>query len=146
MEQTADVRGKGTYPLSCTMIPLNYSTEVTFECGPADANVAAFTEVASTIGGRNTVEEFLACGLWPLSEKFGFKVEPKETPLSKVVVLMPQVTPIIGVQELGATFKTRIAKAASLLVGNYNISEHNAYKGLRHGRLNRVFELASVLY
>jgi hypothetical protein len=80
MEQTADVRGKGTYPLSCTMIPLNYSTEVTFECGPADANVAAFTEVASTIGGRNTVEEFLACGLWPLSEKFGFKVEPKETP------------------------------------------------------------------
>jgi AmiR/NasT family two-component response regulator len=59
---------------------------------------------------------------------------------------MPQVTPIIGVQELGATFKTRIAKAASLLVDNYNISEHNAYKGLRHGRLNRVFELASVLY
>jgi hypothetical protein len=34
VEQTIDVRDKGTYPLSCTMIPLNYSTEVTFECGP----------------------------------------------------------------------------------------------------------------
>jgi hypothetical protein len=34
----------------------------------------------------------------------------------------------------------------NLLVGNYNIVEHNTYKGIRHGRLNRVLELASVLY
>jgi hypothetical protein len=39
--------------------------------------------------------------MWPLSEKFGFTVETKETSLSKVVVLMPQVTPVIGAQELG---------------------------------------------
>jgi hypothetical protein len=32
---------------------------------------------------------------WPLSENFGFEVETKETPPSKVVVLMPQVTAII---------------------------------------------------
>jgi hypothetical protein len=79
LEQTVDVRGKGTYPLSCTMTPLNYAMEVTFECGPTDANVAAFTEAALIIGGHDAVEEFLACGLWPLSEKFGFKVEMKET-------------------------------------------------------------------
>jgi hypothetical protein len=96
MEQTTDVYGKGTYPLSCTMTLLNYATEVTFECGPADANVAAFTEAASIIEGRDAVEEFLACGMWPLSDKFGFKVEAKETPLWKVVVSMPQVTPVIG--------------------------------------------------
>jgi hypothetical protein len=35
--------------------------------------------------------------------------------------------------------------ATNLLVGNYNIAEHNAYKGLRHGMLNHVFELAYVL-
>jgi hypothetical protein len=35
--------------------------------------------------------------------------------------------------------------ATNLLVGNYNIPEHNTYKGLRHGRLNHVFELAGVL-
>jgi hypothetical protein len=39
MEQTTDVPSKGTYPLSYTMIPLNYSMEVTFECGLEDANV-----------------------------------------------------------------------------------------------------------
>jgi hypothetical protein len=54
------------------MTPLNYVTEVTFECGPADTDVAAFIEAASIIGGHDTVEEFLACGMWPLSEKFGF--------------------------------------------------------------------------
>jgi hypothetical protein len=105
MEQTADVRSKGTYPLSCTMTPLNYLTEVTFECGPADANVAVFTEAASIIGGRDAVEEFLAYDLWPLSDKFGFKVETKEAPLSKVVVSMPQVAPIIRAPELWATFE-----------------------------------------
>jgi hypothetical protein len=145
LEQTTDVRGKGLYPLSYTMTPLNYVMEVMFNCGPVDTDVAAFTEAASIIGGCDAVEEFLACGMWPLSENFGFKVETKETPLSKVVVLMPQVTPVIGVQELGLTLEVRISTAACLLVGNYNIAEHNAYKGLRHGRLNQVFELASML-
>jgi hypothetical protein len=66
-------------------------------------------------------------------------------PLSKVVVPMPQVTHVIVVQELGVTFEAWIVNAASLLMGNYNITKHNAYKGLRHGRLNQVFELAGVL-
>jgi hypothetical protein len=105
MEQTTDVRSKGTYSLSYTMIPLNYSMEVTFECGLEDANVVAFIEAAWIIGGHNAIEEFLDCGLWPLSEKFCFTVETKETPLLKVVVPMPQVAPIIGAQELGSTFK-----------------------------------------
>jgi hypothetical protein len=73
------------------------------------------------------VEEFLACGLWPLSENFGFHVERKESPLSKVMVSMPQVNPVIGVQESGAAFEARILNAVNLLVGNYNITEHNAY-------------------
>jgi hypothetical protein len=115
------------------MIQLNYLMEAAFECGPDDAIVVAFVEVASIIGGCDAVEEFLACGMRPLSEKFGFEVETKETPLSKVVVLMPQVTPIIGAQELRVAFEARILNAASLLVGNHNIAKHNADKGLRHG-------------
>jgi hypothetical protein len=84
MEQTTDVRGKGTYPLSCTMTPLNHLMEVTFECGPADANVATFTKAASIIGGCDIVEEFLANGLWPHSERFGFKLETRETPYRRL--------------------------------------------------------------
>jgi hypothetical protein len=63
-------------------------------------------------------------------------VETEETALSKVVVSMPQVTPVIGVQEQGMTFEARIMNTASLLVGNYNIIEHNACKGIRYGWLN----------
>jgi hypothetical protein len=46
------------------MIPLDYSMEVTFVCGPRDANVATFTEAASIIGGHNTIEGSspAACG------------------------------------------------------------------------------------
>jgi hypothetical protein len=73
-------------------------------------------------------------------------VETKESPLSKVAVLMPQVTPVIGAQQVEVTFEAQIMNVASLLVGNYNITEHNAYKGLQHGLLNRVFELLGVLY
>jgi hypothetical protein len=77
----------------------------------------AFVEVTSIIGGHDAVEEFLSCGLWPLSEKFHFKVEAKESPLSKVFVLMPHVTPVIGAQEPGAAFEARILNAVNLLVG-----------------------------
>jgi hypothetical protein len=86
--------------------------------------------VTSIIRGRDVVEEFLACGLWTLSEKFGFKVETKESPLSKVVVPMPQVDTVIGIEEFGAEFEARIRNAANLLVGKYNVVEHHAYQHL----------------
>jgi hypothetical protein len=91
------------------------------------------------------VQEFLASGLWTLRQQFGFLVERKESPLSKVVVSMPQITAAIRDQESEAKFVARIEDAANELVGLYNIAEHNACQGLRHGRLNRIFELARVL-
>jgi hypothetical protein len=126
-EQKADVRGKGSYPLSSMLTRLNYLMEVPSSCGPKGANFVAFIEATSIIGGHNAVEEFLTCGLWPLSEKFGFKVEMKESPLSKVVVPMPQVDTIIGTKESGAEFVACIRNAVNLLVGKYNGAEHNAY-------------------
>jgi hypothetical protein len=146
VEQTANARGKGNYPLSSTMTRLNHLMEAPSDCGSEDTNFLAFVEATSIISGHDAVEEFLACGLWPLSAKFGFKVEMKESPLSKVVVPMLQVTPIIGAQEPGAAFEAWIVNSMNLLVGNYNITEHNAYSGLQHGRLNRILELAEVLY
>jgi hypothetical protein len=111
-----------------------------------DMNVVAFTEAASISGCRETVEEFLACGIWPLCEKYDFEVETKETPLSKVVVPLPTITPVVGMKESGAAFEMWIVRAANLLVGNYNIAKHKAYIGLCHGRLNHVFELAGLHY
>jgi hypothetical protein len=125
----ANVRRKESYPLRSTMTPLEYLTGALFEYGPDDANMAAFTKGMSIIGDRDTVEEFLACGIWPLRVKCEFGVERKETPLLKVVVPMSNVTPIIGKQELKAAFETRIVAATCLLVGNYCASEHNTYMG-----------------
>jgi hypothetical protein len=126
-EQLADVRGKGSYPLKSMMTSLNYLSDVSFACGLGDVNVVAFTEAASIIRGRDVVVEFLAGGIWPLNEKCDFEVEIKETPLSKVIVSMPRVNPIIGTKESGAAFETRIVQTANLLVSNYNIAEHNAH-------------------
>jgi hypothetical protein len=132
-EQKADVRGKESYPLSSTMTRLNYLTEGPSSFGLEDANFATFVEATSIIGDCDAVEEFLACGLWALSEKFGFKVERKESPLSKVVVPMPQVDTVIGTEESRAEFEAHIMNVVNLLVGKYNVAVHNTYQGLRHG-------------
>jgi hypothetical protein len=128
------------------MIHFEYLTDAPFECDPCDANVAAFMEATSIIVGRDVVEEFLACDIWSLSEKCEFEVEMKETPLSKVVVPMPKVTPNIGKQQSGAAFKAWIIATSNLLVGNYCAMEHNTKMGLRHWRLNHIFELAGLPY
>jgi hypothetical protein len=69
----------------------------------------------------------------------------KESPLSKVMVLMLKITAAIREWKSKAKFVARVENATNLLVGKYNIVEHKAYQGLQHGRLNRIFELAGVL-
>jgi hypothetical protein len=103
-EQVVDVRGKEKYPLRSMMTPLNHLMDAVFECSTEDVNMVAFAEATSIIGGRDVVEEFLACGIWPLSKSCEFEVERKETPLPKVIVPMPKVTPTIGKQDSEATF------------------------------------------
>jgi hypothetical protein len=122
------------------MTPLVYETDVSSSCGPEDVDFAAFIEVTSHIDGHDVVEEFLASGLRPIGQQFGFEVEMKESPLSKVIVLMPRVTTAIGQRESEATFVARIEKAVNELVGRYNIVEHNVYQGLRYGQLNHVLK------
>jgi hypothetical protein len=133
LEPAADVQGKGKYPLRSTMSQLEYLTDALFECDPEDANVVAFVEASFIIGGRDVVEELLACGIWLLSDSCEFEVEKKETPLSKVMVPMPKVTPTIAKQESKAAFEAWIVAAANLLVGNYYITGNNTYMGLQHG-------------
>jgi hypothetical protein len=73
---------------------LEYLMDAPYECGPNDANVAAFTEVVVIIGGRDAVEEFIACSR--STEGSEFKVKRPELPILKVVVPMRNVTVIMG--------------------------------------------------
>jgi hypothetical protein len=50
------------------MMELNYLTEIPSSCGPEDVDFTTFVEATSLIGDHDAVEEFLACGLWPLGE------------------------------------------------------------------------------
>jgi hypothetical protein len=126
------------------MAPLDYLNDALFECSPNDTDVAAFIDYMTIIDGHDVVEEFLACGIWLLSNSCGFEVETKETPLLRVIVPMPKVTLAIGAKEIESVFETWIVNAANLLVGKYNVVEHNDYTELWHGRLNHAFELAGV--
>jgi hypothetical protein len=115
------------------MTRLNHETDVSSSCGPEDTDFTAFLEATSLISSRNAVEEFLASGLWPLGRHFNFSVEKKESPLSKVIVPMPQIGTAIREREFGAKLVACVLKAANELVGQYNLAEHKAYKGLHHG-------------
>jgi hypothetical protein len=64
----ADFHGKRTYPMISKMTEVDYLMEVPSSCGPEDANYTAFFVGTSLIGGRDVVEEFLGCGLWPLGQ------------------------------------------------------------------------------
>jgi hypothetical protein len=127
------------------MTHLTHEMDVPSSCGPEDADFKAFVGATSLIGGRDAVEEFLASGLRPLGQRFGFLVEMKESPLSKVTLPMPQIDATIREWESGDKFAVHIEKAANKLVGRYNIAEHKAFQGLHHGQINRVFELAGFL-
>jgi hypothetical protein len=60
-------------------------------------------------------------------------VQMKESPLSMVMVLIPQIGAAIRERESSAKLAARVKKAANELVGRYNLAEHNAYNGLHHG-------------
>jgi hypothetical protein len=46
---------------------LDFKTEPSFECGNNDASYAAFVSATRSIGGWDAIEEYMACGLFPLS-------------------------------------------------------------------------------
>jgi hypothetical protein len=88
-------------------------------CAADDINAEAFEKATKIIGGRDTVEEFLACSILALSGTCDLEVKKAEVPLSKVVVPLPKAPMTNAVQVTDADFEVSIAKAANCLVGNY---------------------------
>jgi hypothetical protein len=89
-------------------------------------NARAFELATKIIGGRNTIEEFLACSILPFSDNWDLKVEKAEAPLSKVVAPLLKAPTMKVMQETDADFDTRVAKSANRLVGNYSLTEQRA--------------------
>jgi hypothetical protein len=53
------------------MMGLDFLMEPPFECPNDDAGDAAFIRATQSIGGRDTIREYMAYGLFPLSASFG---------------------------------------------------------------------------
>jgi hypothetical protein len=142
-------RGKSVFTLCLSMTPLDFTTEPSFECANGDSSDAAFVHDVSLIGGRDAVEEYLACRMFPLLANFGFaEIMDGETPVSKVVVPLPEFPLARFEGESNDCFLARVELDAENMVGSYGRAEHDAcIQTLPNvGYLNRVFEKAGVAY
>jgi hypothetical protein len=72
------------------MSKLDYAVEPKVECLDNDPNDAAFVQATATIGGRDAVEEYVECKMYPLAASTGFESVPLGmTPVSKVETPLP---------------------------------------------------------
>jgi hypothetical protein len=58
---------------------LDYALESEVECLNNDPNDVAFVRATATIRGRDVVEEYVACKIYPLAASFGFESAPLGT-------------------------------------------------------------------
>jgi hypothetical protein len=96
------------------------------------------------------MEEFIACGMYPLAVDAGFnRVATRTTSVSKLKVLLPKFIAIHkDNNEDDVQFLARVELEAEGIVGSYTKAKHDACLAhMRNGGwLNHVFELAGVAY
>jgi hypothetical protein len=76
-------------------VRLDFQTEPPFDYADDNSGDVAFVRATKFIGGRDVVEEFLACGMYPLSVDVGFnKVIDGVTPFSMLKLSLPKFVSI----------------------------------------------------
>jgi hypothetical protein len=84
-------RGKGLYALHSYMMGLDFAMEPSFECLADNAGDMAFIKAMRTIDSRNTMKEYMACGLFHLSVSFGLgEIVDGEMLVLKLAAPMPE--------------------------------------------------------
>jgi hypothetical protein len=131
------------------MMGVGFVTEPTFQCPDDDTHDVAFVRATSTIGSREAMEEYMVCGLFPLSATFSLgEVVEEETPVLKLVVPMPTF-PITNLpDEMNDNFVAMVELAVANVTGRYASGEHYVCITTvpNGGQVNRVFEQANVPY
>jgi hypothetical protein len=78
------------YTLHSQMTKKDYTVDPKMECPDNDPNDTAFVRATATIGGRDAVEEYVACKIYPLAATYGFENVPLGMmPVSKVKSPLP---------------------------------------------------------
>jgi hypothetical protein len=141
--------GKAMYHLHLHMCSLDFQMESLFDCGDDDSGDVAFVKAPKFIRGRDTVEEFVLCGMHPLATGVCLnKVDTLMAPVSKLIVPLLKFVAVCKDDEDDVQFLARVELEAKGIMGSYTRPEHEAcVVDLHNGvHLNRVFELAEVAY
>jgi hypothetical protein len=136
--------GKAAHALRSHMCSLDFHTTPPFDCADDDSGDIAFVRATKFIVGRDVIEEFLACGVYPLAANVGFdRVVAGVTPVSKLKMPPPKFVAACKHDEDDIYFLVRIELDTEGIVASYTRVEHNAcITSLRNRvHLNRVFEL-----
>jgi hypothetical protein len=132
------------------MSALDYVVEPEVDCPDDDSNNVTFVRTTSTIGGRDAIEEFMACRMYPLASSFGFEaVTLGMTHVSKFRTLLPvflvETVSAVNAHHILVKVETKAAK----IHGSFGPKEYDALttaKLLNGGHLNRVFQQMGLAY
>jgi hypothetical protein len=131
------------------MAELSFVSDPLFDYPDGNASNATFVKATHTVGGRDAMEEYVACGLFPLSASFKLgEVVDEETPTSKLSAALMDF-PIVRLSgEINDCFWARVELANMDVVGQYTRGEHKAcVKAVpNQGRVNQVFKHGGVPY
>jgi hypothetical protein len=95
------------------MTELNFMMEPLLESPDDEIGDAAFVKAARIIGSQDVVEEYMACGIFPLSASFGLGEDVDgETPVSKLSAPMPDFWVARLAEKTNDGFRARVELAA----------------------------------
>jgi hypothetical protein len=133
--------------LHSKMSALDYTVEPWVECPDDDA---AFVLVTATIGGRDTVQEFVARKMYPLASSFGFSgVSIGMAPMSKIQMSLPLFLVHTLSMENGPHVLEELDMEDGMILGSFGPKEFDALEMVKlpnAGHLNHVFEQMGVAY
>jgi hypothetical protein len=112
-----------------------------------DLSDDSFIWACKNIGGRDAVEEFISCGVWPLSAGVSFEhVKVGLTPASQLKVPLPHFSLLHEDGEDDPQLLVRVKQEARNIVGSYTHAEHEACitSLLNNDHLNHVLDVVGV--
>jgi hypothetical protein len=100
------------------MTRLDFMMEPSFKCPDDDAGDVALIKAARTSGGRDTVEKYMACGIFPLSASFNLgEIADRETLVSKLAVPLQEFPVARCLKEANHGFRVKVELVAANIVG-----------------------------
>jgi hypothetical protein len=136
--------GKNVHALHTQMSKLDYADESEVECLDIDPNDLAFIWATSTIRGRDAVEEYVSCKMYPLVAGFSFESVPLGmNPMSKVETPLPLFVVRNIATEYVAHVLAEVETEAEKVLWSFGPKEYDALCTANipnGGHLNRVLE------